>query len=110
MTDYKTPGQGTEAHSVGEGSSGSRILRGVERFRTPLTVPARSTAAGNTSRVRRSVVGHQETGDDLPPTIDPVQTVCAHCGQTFVVVLRPGMKQVPCIHCSHLNTVVTDRS
>lgn len=82
----------------GHGSSGTRVLRGAERFRTPIG----GVAVGQTTRVRRSVGGTSRTSA-LPVTTQPIETICAHCGQTFVVALRPGMGQVPCIHCGHLN-------
>lgn len=80
----------------------TRILRGAERFRTPI---AGTRIAGSTSRVRRSVSGSAVQPSELPPTIEPLQIVCAHCGVAFMAAIRPGLVQAVCIHCGHTTAV-----
>lgn len=75
----------------------SRILRGADRFRG-------AAATSLTSRIRRSVTG-RVTAAELTGEPEPVQVVCASCGQTFVAIARQGVPQVPCIHCGKVQAI-----
>jgi hypothetical protein len=101
MAYEREPSRGDWPAVSTAGDSGSRILRGSERFRT--SAPG-ARAAGVTSRVRRSVGG--SSGEHAVPTaVVPMQTICRNCQQTFIVAMREDTGAVPCIHCGHLNTV-----
>jgi len=95
------------AEPTGTGS-GTRILRGADRFRTPI---AGTRAVGSTSRIRRSVAGSSAKPGELPPTVQPLEMVCTHCGSAFIAAIRPGLTQaVPCIHCGHANAIADSTS
>lgn len=103
MTDWHRQSRTDPAPAESGVGSGTRILRGAERFRTPI---AGTRTAGSTSRVRRSVTGSNAQPSELPPTVEPLQIVCAHCGVAFMAAIRPGLTQaVPCIHCGHTTAI-----
>lgn len=104
MADWRNTSHTDLAPSEPAGTgSGTRILRGADRFRTPI---AGTRSVGSTSRVRRSVTGSSTKPSELPPTVEPLQVTCTHCGVAFIAAIRPGLTQaVPCIHCGHANAV-----
>lgn len=99
MADWRYPSRtDVEASEPGPGS-GTRILRGADRFPTPI---GGTRAVGTTRRVRRSITGASAHPSGLPPTIEPVRIVCTHCGVAFMAAIRPGLTHaVPCIHCGY---------
>lgn len=111
----------------------SRILRGAERFETPIPeipveppgvstgirgrirtpLPMAPEGQGTASRIRRSVTGkivepavpgqHQTPLPQSP--VQGVTVMCPHCQQMYRTVARQVAELVLCIHCGAAHRV-----
>jgi hypothetical protein len=80
--------------------SGSRVIHGSDQFRSP----AGGVPGSQTARLRRGIAG-STTQQVLPQPVETRQAVCAGCGQSFVIAIRPGMTTIPCVRCGVLHDV-----